>query len=131
MGHGAERVANIVSFLLEVLDFFKDPVLLRVLVGYRLFSFFVFLGRLSVNFDFTDTISRNIDVVDPILEFGSHIVSVFVKRFLDDILVIERDAVFHLFALFGLHHSVEVLPSDSKSLDMVNRLVQELRALII
>ena len=63
----------------------------RILVDCMLFEFavdfLIFAHCLWFNFYFTDAVGGNINVVDTILEFASHLISVFVERLLDGVLV--------------------------------------------
>jgi hypothetical protein len=54
-----------------------------------------------------------------------------VERFLNDVSVISGDTWLQLFSLGYLHDPIEILSSYAEPFDMVNWLIQELRALVV
>ena len=95
LSHRCEGVADVVCFLFELLDLLNNSTFLVVLVSDGLlvliFASFIFVLGLAADLYFADSIRGNIDVIDSVLEFGSHLVSMLVERLLQGVLVVSSD----------------------------------------
>jgi hypothetical protein len=104
--------------------------LLDVLIGDSLlilvFPSLIFFLGLASDFNFADSVSGDIDIIDTVLEFRGHLVSMLMERLLQSIFIVPSNFNFEKFSLWVFHHPVEVLSPHSKPFNMVDRLIQEL-----
>jgi hypothetical protein len=132
--HISEAVDDGVGLLLKATNFRKDTSLgvsVRVKVELIKVDFITFfLGKL-VDIHLACSISIQVDVVDPVLEFLGHFFPVLVEGFLDDVLVRLRDLITETPSNILLHDFFIVTSSDRKRISLVNWLIEELRALVI
>ena len=95
LSHRCKGVTDVVCFLFKLLDLLNDSTFLVVLVSDSLlvliFASFIFVLGLATDLYFADSIRGNIDVIDSVLEFGGHLVSVLVERLLQSVLVVSGD----------------------------------------
>ena len=75
---------------------------------------------ISSNVNFPKAVSRDVDVIDSVLELASHLISVLVEWLLNLVLVIPGDALFHPLPDEVLHHLIEILFPHSKRLNVLD-----------
>jgi len=130
LSHRCKGVTDVVCFLFKLLDLLNDSTFLVVLVSDSLlvliFASFIFVLGLAADLYFADSIRGNIDVIDSVLEFGGHLVSVLVERLLQGVLVVSGDFNFEKLSLRVFHDPVEVFSPHPKAFNMVDWLVQKL-----
>ena len=128
-GHVSQAIDDCIGLLLKASDLTKDTGLgvgVRIKVELvKVLLITVFLVQI-VYVHLACSVSVQVNVVDPVLELLSHFISVLVEGFLDDVLVRLRDLVSETLSDALLHDFLVVASSDSKSISLVNRLVEEL-----
>ena len=134
LAHDRQRVGDLVRLLVELSDLVEDSIGLVCLLIHVVVIDVVLVVILlveGVHVDFSCTIGREVDVVNTVLELASHLVSVLMKRLLDDILVALSDLAPELQPHALIHDLLECTPSHGKSIDHIDLMVQKLRALVI
>lgn len=84
----------------------------------------------QVHFNFANSVSTNINIVNPIFKLAGHLISMNMQRLLDHKLVIFSNIRFHLVGNRVSHDLVKVFTSDCKGLNFFDSLVQEFTALV-
>ena len=128
-GHVSEAIDDCIGLLLKASDLTKDTglgvgVRIKVKLVKVLFITVFFVQIVYVHL--ACSVSVQVHVVDPVLELLSHFISVLVEGLLDYVLICLRDLVSEALSDALLHDFFVVASSDSKSISLVNRLVEEL-----